>query len=280
MPKQTAFKHLQDQLKWVDLVFEVRDARVPRSSGHPNADQLFGAKPRVIVLAKADLADAKTIKSFITELTAEANRAAIDLCLKDGKGKDKLLKLAYELTAQKRQAHAAKGLLPRPVRACVVGMPNVGKSTFINWFVGQKRAAVGNRPGVTKGPQWIRVSRELELLDTPGVLPAFGLPKPAILKLGLFNLLPEDLYDLEEIAEQGLMWLAESKPEILEKYLPGLSSSKAPLYDLAKVRNCVSTGGKFDTRKAATIFLSDLRNGRLGRVTAETPSKRSIGDGN
>lgn len=270
--RKTAFKHIQDQLKWVDLVFEVRDARVPKSSGHPNADDLFGNKPRIIILAKADLADPKLLKSWLSELNSVQNRAAIALALKEGSGKDKVLKLALELTEQKRAAHAAKGLLPRAVRACVVGMPNVGKSTFINWFIGQKRAAVGNRPGVTKGPQWIRLNPQLELLDTPGVLPAFALTKGAILKLGLFNLLPEDLYDLEETAEEGLMWLAKSKPEILEKYLTGLSTSKAPLYDLAQARNCVSSGGRFDTRKAASIFLSDLRAARLGKITGESPA--------
>src|SRR6185369_1268140 len=166
----TAFQRLQDQLKWVDLVFEVRDARVPACSRHPKSDELFGSKPRIIVLAKEDLADPALVKEWLRSLALPENQTSIALDLKYARGKDKLISLVLELTKAKRQQIANKGLLPRPMRGCVVGMPNVGKSSLINWLIGRRKALVGNKPGVTKGTQWVRLHPQVELLDTPGIL--------------------------------------------------------------------------------------------------------------
>lgn len=268
---QTAFKLLQDQLKWVDLVFEVADARLPVSSRHPDSDRLFSGKPRVLVLAKEDLADPKLVNYFIDHLTIAKKQSVVACALKESKGKSKLINLALALTEEKRLAQKKKGLLPRPVRACVVGMPNVGKSSLINWLIGTKRAKVGDQPGITKGTQWIRLHPQLELLDTPGILPHTSLSRNTIFKLSLLNLFPEAQYDLEDIAEQGITLVQERYPQAIANYenseaVPG---GVFTLAQLARLRNCLAAGGKLDERRAATIFLNDLRTGKLGRITLD-----------
>jgi ribosome biogenesis GTPase A len=192
---------LQQQLKHVDLVIEVLDARAPLSSRHPRAVELFGAKPRLIILSKKDLADGQRLKQFL-QLFQDPHQQvqAIALSLKSQENKTSIFTAALELTENKRQQLSDRGLLPRPIRVCVVGMPNVGKSSFINWLIGQKKAKVGNKPGITRGPQWVRVHPQIELLDTPGVLPNATFAEATAQKLALFNLLPESSYDMEEIA--------------------------------------------------------------------------------
>ena len=169
-PPRTAFQLLQQQLKWVDLIFEVLDARAPLSSRHPKHSEIFGNKPRLIFLTKDDLADPRASKEWAKKLSSE-NEKAIVLCLKDRRRQPEVVNMALELSQEKLKQIEAKGLLPRPVRICVVGMPNTGKSSLINWLIGKKQVKVADRPGVTRGPQWIRVHPKLELLDTPGILP-------------------------------------------------------------------------------------------------------------
>lgn len=270
-PKGSAFQNLQDQLKWVDLIFEVRDARLPQSSGHPRAKQIFSDKPRLIVLAKQDLADEQAVSFWLTNLSQTNSLKTMSLSLKQSRGKDKVIKLALELTAAKREALMKRGLLPRPMRACVVGMPNVGKSSFINWLIGQKRAKVGDRPGVTKGTQWVRLHSQLELLDSPGILPHEEFCEGTRLKLALLNLLPDSTYDQEQVVESGLPLIESMYPSAFSFY--GLDPGKKTigLIELAQARNCLARGGKPDTRRAASIFLNDLREGRLGRLTLDLP---------
>ncbi len=275
---RSAFQRLQDQLKWVDLVFEVRDARAPWSSGHPRTAELFGSKPRVIILAKQDLADPVPLQVWVKALSQAADRKAISLSLKQTRGKEKVVSLALQLTTKARDAHARKGLLPRPMRACVVGMPNVGKSSLINWLIGRRKTLVGNKPGVTKGAQWVRLHPALELLDTPGILPSTSLPERTKLKLALLNLLPEQVYDSQEIATEGL--------ELLERYYPGRlcayygadDGAQLDLAVIANLRNCVGPGGKPDTKRAASLLLSDLRDGRLGQIVLDSHSFKEEGD--
>jgi ribosome biogenesis GTPase A len=272
-PPATAFQRLQDQLKWVDLVFEVRDARVPATSKHPKSDELFGNKPRIIVLAKDDLADPARIKDWLSVLSSPDKQAAVALALKFAQGKEKLISLVLELTKDKREQIAKKGLLPRPMRGCVVGMPNVGKSSLINWLIGRKKALVGNKPGVTKGTQWVRLHPQVELLDTPGILPIAQFDEITTNKLALLNLVPDNLYDQEEVADAGLTLVRETYPGMLERY--GLNpADAAPLLEqIAQARGCIGPGGKFDIRRAAGIFLSDVRDGRVGRITLDIARK-------
>lgn len=266
-----SFKQLQDQLKWVDLIFEVRDARVPVSSGHPHSAKIFGNKPRVLVMAKEDLADPVRLKQWSNELSTVAS-LVVSVDLKEMKGRNKLIEQSLSLTKDKQEARVKKGLLPRPIRACVVGMPNVGKSSLINWLIAKKKAHTGNKPGITKGPQWVRVHPQLELLDTPGILPVSALSKDVTSKLAMLNLVPDSHYDLEETAEESIETLHKNYPAMLaQAYGEAFADGKGDLSALATVRSCITAGSRPDTYRAAGILLNDLRAGRLGRVILDAP---------
>lgn len=273
----TAFKSLQETLKWVDLVIEVLDARAPLSSRHPNGQEIFGHKPRLVILSKEDLADSNKVREWLalmarpseTAQQAKLPNAILSLSLKTQKNRGRILDIALQLTEEKRAARKLKGLLPRPMRAVVVGMPNVGKSSLINWMIGKNKAKAANKPGVTRGPQWVRVHPEIELLDTPGFLPPASLTDEIRLKLAMLNLIPETTYDVEEISRHGLGLLKKVYPTIVEQYIPGHELNSASLEDFATLRHFLTHGGKLDTARAASTFLSDLRNGRLGRMTLD-----------
>jgi ribosome biogenesis GTPase A len=261
---------LKEQLQAVDLLFEVRDGRVPNASKHPKADEIFGTKPRIVVLAKQDLADPEQIKRWIEELSQEGERSALALSFKLQKGQDKLIATSLKLTADKRDALARKGLLPRPMRACVVGMPNTGKSTLINWLTGKHKARTGNQPGITRGTQWVRVHPQLELLDTPGILPPVAFTYETKMKLAMCNIIPDDHYDFLEVAEYGLAMLAATHHDRLDIYGKTFLDIEHPtLKDLAIARGCVAAGGVPDSRRAATIFLNDFRNAKLGQYVLD-----------
>jgi ribosome biogenesis GTPase A len=267
----TAFARLMKQLQAVDILFEVRDARVPLSSRHPKVDELFGHKPRVIVLAKQDLADAEQVQAWLERFGDENEREAMALSFKLNKGQDKLVSAALRITEEKRKALENKGLLPRAMRACVIGLPNTGKSTLINWLVGRRKALTGNKPGVTKGTQWVRVHPQLELLDTPGILPPVAFSAEVSLRLALCNLVPNEHYDIKDVAAAGLAIMNSHHPESLKIYGQGLVQSGPTLENLAVARSCLAPGGLPDTRRAAAIFLNDFRSGRLGRVVLDQP---------
>lgn len=261
--RRTPFTILKEQLQVVDLLLEVRDARIPESSRHPGAGQIFGNKPRIIVLAKEDLADPAHLKRFLSELSTDGVKA-LSVSLKQNKGQKRLFDEALRLTRERREAWAAKGLLPRPMRATVVGLPNVGKSSLINWLIGAKRAHTGDKPGITKGTQWVRVHPQIELLDTPGLLPPVNFEKEVANKLAVCNILPDDRYDVEEISEWALLRIASTRRDMLERYGLHLAESEPTLENLAKIRSFLSSGGRLDTRRAAQVFLNELRSGKLG----------------
>ena len=265
---KSAFGRLTDLVKWVDLLIEVCDARAPLSSRHPNATTIFGSKPRIIVLSKADLANAQAAKAWLAYFKEQEQQTALALSFKSASGKDRLLAAVLEATADKRDKLAGKGLLPRPVRICVVGMPNVGKSSLINWLVGKNRAKVANRPGVTRAPQWIRVHPQIELLDSPGVLPNRAFDQKTSLKLALLNLLGENTYDQEEMARAALLRFDSAQLEQIENYFG--ADKDISLESLAKRRNFITQGGKLDTRRAASAFINDLREGKLGKVMLDS----------
>ncbi len=270
---RTAFQHFQEQLKYVDLVIEICDGRVPFSSRHPRSEEIFGSKARILLLTKEDLADPLLIKEWLTIFASEEGQRqakTLSLSLKEQKHKSRIFELVLELTKEKRAQLAAKGILPRPSRICVVGMPNVGKSSLINWLIGQKKAKVGNKPGVTKGAQWVRVHPDIELLDTPGILPAFSFSPSVALKLALFNLMPENTYDVVEIATNGIALMKSRYPKRLETYI-SQDSDSLNLEGIARKRNLLITGGRLDTVRAANIFVRDLRDAKLGRVTLDQP---------
>lgn len=269
----TPLKRIQEQLKAVDVLFEVRDARLPISSKHPRIESLFPGKPRIIILAKEDLADPRLLKNWQQALSQEANVDSLALALKIQKGKNSVLQLAMKLAASKMEARARKGLLPRSLRACVVGLPNVGKSSFINWIVGRKHVAVADRPGVTRGAQWVRIHNRIELLDSPGILPNFALSRELGLKLVLCNIMPADTYPPEEVATNAIRLLQEFYPASLPLY--GCPLADLSLESVARDRNCLESGGQLDLLRAAAIFISDFRQGKLGRFVLDpTPQGR------
>ena len=260
-PATTPFQKLREQLKWVDLVFEVVDARCPTSSRHPNSDEIFGAKTRMLIITKEDLGDRRVLEPW--------QERGLVLSLKSGKGREKIFKMALDLTKDKRDALGARGILPRPMRICVVGMPNVGKSSLINWLIGTKKAKVADRPGVTRGNQWVRVHPQLELLDTPGILPVSALNHETILRLAMFNLVPQSNYEVEEVARTALEILKSHYPELMTMYVPGAVLEELTLETLAQKKNYITTGAKPDHMRAAQILLSDLRAGKIGRVSLD-----------
>ena len=265
----TPLKRLQEQLQAVDVLFEVRDARIPDTSMHPKTRELFGNKPRVIVFCKEDLADPAALSGWVKGLSQEdPNQRAVALSLKFKRGKEQLISLATDLCKEKLAARERKGLLPRPLRAAVVGLPNVGKSSLINWLTGRNKAAVANTPGVTRGNSWIRIHPKLELLDTPGMLPLTSFKGNQALKLALCNVLPGEHYDVEETAMYGLSLLWHLYPRSLQTY-SNPESDGTDLEAVARARTCLKAGGVYDLKRAAGIFLSEFRSGKLARVVLD-----------
>ena len=266
---RTAFQHLTQLVKWVDLVIEVLDARLPVSTRHPQSDSIFGSCPRMLVMTKQDLADPKQAAVLRDRLEKSTGLPCMSLSLKRSSGKAELLDIAVEATRPKLESLIAKGIRPRPMRVCVVGLPNVGKSSLINWLIGRKKTKTGDRPGITQGTQWVRVHPQLELLDTPGILPPIAFTPIVQTKLAMMNLLPERNYDTATTANNALLILRERYGDLLENYTAGLSQPDKDLTHFAQSRNLITSGANPDIQRAAQVFLSDLRDGRVGRVTLD-----------
>lgn len=274
----TPLQKLKEQLQAVDVLFEVRDARLPFSSAHPRIKELFGAKPRIIVLCKEDLADKKRLPPSLKQLAEHDGNASLSLSLKLAKGKDRLVQLAVNLCKDKIAARRNKGLLDRPLRAAVVGLPNVGKSSLINWIAGKKKAQVANTPGVTRGNSWIRIHPQIDLLDTPGILPIASFKGDQATKLALCNILPSDQYSNDDIALWAIALLEEEYDSYLDTYRSA-EESKVDLERIAIARRLVKAGGIPDLQRASAVFLSELRAGKLGPVIFERKSVGAVSGG-
>ena len=267
-----AVRAMKEDIKLVDLIMELVDARAPLSSRNPDIDKMGQGKARLILLNKADLADETKTKSW--ESWFRGNGFFVCPLDSRNRGSMKAVSAAVrEASSKKRERDKKRGILNRPVRAMVVGIPNVGKSTFINSFAGRAAAKTGNKPGVTRGNQWIRLNKEVELLDTPGILwPKFE-DQSVGLKLALLGSIKDDILNREELSLELLSMLkAEYFVPAEERY--GISrhmSSLEALEQIADVRGCLKKGGEPDTQKAADLLLDDFRSGRLGRITLETP---------
>ncbi len=266
---RTAFQHLTQLVKLVDLVIEVLDARLPVSTRHPQSDAIFGSCPKLLVMTKQDLADPKQAAILREEIEDSTGIPCMSLSLKRSSGKAELLDLALEATKPKLDALVAKGIRPRPMRVCVVGLPNVGKSSLINWLIGRKKTKTGDRPGITQGTQWVRVHPQLELLDTPGILPPIAFTPLVRSKLAMLNLLPIGKYDIPTTANSALIVLREKYADLLERYTEGLSHDDNGLEYFAQARNLITSGANPDIQRAAQVFLSDLRDGKVGRITLD-----------
>ena len=267
-----ARRMMQENIKLIDLIIELVDARIPLSSRNPDIDELGRNKARLILLNKADLAEDSRNDEWI-EYFREKGWSAVKVNSKKGGGIKSIQSVIQEACREKTERDRKRGILNRPVRAMVVGIPNVGKSTFINALAGKACAKTGNKPGVTKGKQWIRLNKNVELLDTPGILwPKFE-DQEVGLKLAFIGSIKDEILQTEELAAELIRFLNASYPGVLEeKY--SIEAGEDPYEELrliAESRHCLLKGSGLDTEKAAGILLDDFRNGRLGRITLEIP---------
>lgn len=269
-----AVRNMQNDLKLVDLVIELIDARAPISSRNPDIDKMAQGKARLIIINKADLADASVSESWLKYFENKGIKAV----LLDSR-KNSGMKPVNEAIAQLREAKAERdkkrGIVNRPMRAMIAGIPNVGKSTLINSLAGKASAKTGDKPGVTKGSQWIQLKNHVELLDTPGILwPKFEDEAVGI-KLALLGSVNEQITDRQELAYEGIKLIQKLYPGIIsEKY--GCSESDnsyETLLAIGMARNLKKQGGEIDDLRAASIFLDDLRSGRLARISLEKPTE-------
>ncbi len=268
-----ARRMMQENIKLIDLIIELVDARIPLSSRNPDIDEMGKNKARLIVLNKADLAEERRNEEWV-EYFKEKGYSAVRVNSKKGGGIKSIQSVIQEACREKTERDRRRGILNRPVRAMVAGIPNVGKSTFINTLAGKACAKTGNKPGVTKGKQWIRLNKSVELLDTPGILwPKFE-DQTAALKLAFIGSIKDEILQTEELAAELIRFLErEYAGAIGEKY--SVETAEDPyecLRRIAESRHCLVRGSELDTEKAAVLLLDDFRNGRLGRITLENPA--------
>lgn len=271
-----AKRMMQEDMKLIDLVIELVDARIPYSSRNPDIDSLAGNKSRVLLLNKADLADDKKNKLW-SQYYREKGCFVLEINSKTRSGMKQLSLLVREACQEKIERDRRRGIKNRPIRAMVAGIPNVGKSTFINTFVGQSCTKTGNRPGVTKGKQWIRVNKELELLDTPGILwPKFEDPLVGQ-HLAFIGSINDEILQTEELALSLISLLQKIYPQALQDRYQLAGEQEAPvvLEEICKRRGCYKKGMEPDYYKAAGLLLDEFRNGQLGKMTLEIPMESS-----
>lgn len=266
-----AKRMMQENIKLIDLVIEVTDARIPLSSRNPDIDELGKNKARLILLNKADLADDSKTEQWM-EYFRGKGYYAVKINAKNGTGIKSILPVIMESCKEKIERDRRRGILNRPVRAMVVGIPNVGKSTFINAFAGKACTKTGNKPGVTKGKQWIRINKNVELLDTPGILwPKFEDQEVGA-KLAMVGSIKDEILNLEELSLELLAYLHREYEGILqERYQITESEDRLNMLEqIAENRKCIQKGMELDYTKAANILLEEFRNGKIGRITLET----------
>ena len=267
-----AKRMMQENIKLIDLVIELVDARVPISSRNPDIDELGKNKARLILLNKSDLAEDKWNDAW-SEYFREKGFSVVKVNSKKGGGIKSINGVIQEACKEKIERDRKRGILNRPVRAMVVGIPNVGKSTFINALAGKACAKTGNKPGVTKGKQWIRLNKNVELLDTPGILwPRFE-DQAVGLKLAFIGSIKDEILQTEELAAELVTFMNKNYPGGLEsKY--NVEEDTDPYGMIARIaesRHCLVRGNELDTEKASVLLMDDFRNGRLGRLTLEYP---------
>lgn len=281
-----AKRAMQEDIKLINVVIELVDARIPLSSKNPDIDQLAKNKARIILLNKYDLADRNKTEEWKRWYEAKGYFAAL-VNAKSGAGVKAVHQVIQEACKEKIERDRRKGILNRPVRAMIVGIPNVGKSTFINSFAGKACTKTGNKPGVTKGKQWIRLNKNVELLDTPGILwPKFE-DQTVGLHLALIGSIRDEILNKTELALELTKSLETSYPgKLAEFYQIALKENgeavwkqdekEAGVYlleEIARKRGCIRKGSELDYEKAAALVLDDFKSGRIGAFTIELPQK-------
>lgn len=277
-----AKRQIEDKLKLIDIAFELLDARVPLSSRNPMIDEILHGKPRLVLLNKSDLADPKATAEWVSYF-ADAGIAAVPIDSVSGTNVRSIPERTKEALRDKIEARLRKGMNPRAARALIVGIPNVGKSTLINRLAGKHAAATGDKPGVTKGQQWIRAGADLELLDTPGILwPKFEDPEVGY-RLAAIGSINDRILQAEDVAFHALRYLCGAYPDELKaRYeldvVPdGDADAEAIVGMMERIgrkRGCLQSGGGVNLEKASMVVLRDLRGGKLGRISLETPQRQ------
>ena len=265
---------IAENLKYVDVVAEVIDARIPIASRNPDIDDLVGSKPRVVILNRADQADPAASKAWGAWFRAQGI-SVLECDARSGAGVKQFSPVMRGALKEQIAKWKEKGQVGRPVRAMVVGIPNVGKSTFINKVVKKKSAKAGDRPGVTRGKQWVTVDQGLELLDTPGILwPKFE-DETIGMHLAFTGAVRDAIMDVETLAFHLIQLLAQRKPEALTARFKIVPQEGMTGWDLleegARKRGFLISGGEVDLERMANILLDEFRGGKLGRITLELP---------
>lgn len=267
-----AKRMMQEDIKLIDVVIELVDARIPFSSKNPDIDDIAKNKSRIILLNKFDLADEKNTLKWKEWFEKQGFFVAF-VNSKNGRGVKEVHNVIGQACKEKIERDRKRGIINRPVRAMIVGIPNVGKSTFINSFAGKACAKTGNRPGVTKGKQWIRLNKNVELLDTPGILwPKFD-DQAVGLRLAFIGSIKDEILNVTELSLELIDFLqSHYAGKLAERY--GIEEQEdrvKVLEEIADVRACRLKGNELDYEKAANLILDDFRNGKLGRITLEFP---------
>ena len=269
-----AKRQMQEDIKLIDLIIELVDARVPLSSRNPDIDELGKNKARMILLNKADLADERQNRAWM-EYFKGKGYSVVKVNSRFGAGMKAINSAVQEACKEKIERDRKRGILNRPVRAMVVGIPNVGKSTFINAYAGRACAKTGNKPGVTKGKQWIKLSKTVELLDTPGILwPKFD-SEIVGRNLALIGSMNDEVINIEDLAFEAVTFLKNNySGNLSERYGVDEDEETLEIMDaIAAKRGCLKRGAMTDYEKLAGIILDDFRSGRIGRITLEKPGE-------
>lgn len=269
-----AKRAMQEDLKLINVIIELVDARVPMSSKNPDIDPMANGKSRIILLNKCDLADSSVTARWKKYYEEKGFFVAL-VNSKNGKGVKQVNEVIQSACKEKIERDRRRGILNRPIRAMIVGIPNVGKSTFINSFAGKSCTKTGNKPGVTKGKQWIRLNKNVELLDTPGILwPKFE-DQTVGLRLAFIGSIKDELSNQYELCMLLMQYLGEHYPKAIpDTYQIEPAENKVELLErVAKRRGCLKAGGEHDLDKAANYVIDDFRNGRLGCISLEQPEK-------
>lgn len=264
-----AERKLKEQLNLVDVVVEVADARIPLSSMYPEVKRLIGEKPRLIIMNKSDVADMEKTKVLVEKLKRETGCDIIFTSNSDNKDITKIVNKIADLSKPAITKMIQKGLLPRPARAMVVGMPNVGKSSIINKLIKKTKTKTGAKAGVTRQQQWVRINPRIDLLDTPGIIPVKQVEQEKALRLAFVDSIGENAYELESIAEEFLKIMAEMYPEVIKNRYGFEAGEEFSLEKIALKRNLIGQSSKSDILRAASMLMMDFRDGRLGRLTLD-----------
>lgn len=260
-----AERKLKEQIGLVDVVIEVLDARIPLSSRYDNIKSLLGEKPRLILLNKADLADENELKNWVSILEKDSGCPVLISDAKNSKNLTKIVHKAVELSEPKIQQLMQRGLLRRPARVMVVGMPNVGKSSIINKLTKTSRTKIGAKAGVTRQQQWVRVNPKLDLLDTPGIIPMKQEDQTRAQKLAFVNSVSENAYSNEMVAKELLKILTKKYSKKVKSYYNISEADDLTLESISQSRNWIITGALPDIDRTATFVLLDFRNGKIGK---------------